>query len=471
MYDEKPKYHQISPFENIMPEAHAIGLGKSGMAAARLLKYRGWQVSASDRQDSDSLRSQQQQLASEGIPVHLGCTFNPDDFDTLDLVVVSPGVPWDVPGLVRARELGIETIGEMELAWGSLQRSPWVGITGTNGKTTTTALVAAIFQAAGFNAPACGNIGYAACELALKAAQSNTDPDWVIAEISSYQIESSSSIAPRIGIWTTFTPDHLNRHKTLDRYYAIKSKLLHSSQQRVLNGDDPYLAQRAIAQWSDVCWTSARANLDARPPQPSVYVSGGWVVDRGEPIVPLAALRMPGEHNRQNLSMAVAAARLAGIDKDSILGAIEQFPGVPHRLEWICTWRGIDFINDSKATNYDAAQVGLSSVQAPAILIAGGEPKEGDDRAWLQTIQTKAAAVLLIGEAADAFSQQLDRVGFTQAEIVETLERAIPRAAELARKHEARTVLLSPACASFDRYANFEQRGDRFRQLCQEYLG
>jgi UDP-N-acetylmuramoylalanine--D-glutamate ligase len=179
---------------------------------------------------------------------------------------------------------------------------------------------------------------------------------------------------------------------------------------------------------------------------------------------------MVGSHNHQNLLMAVLTARLAGIEQSAIVHAIETFPGVPHRLEQICTWNGIDFINDSKATNYDAAQVGLSAVAAPAILIAGGEAKAGDDLGWLQTIQDKAAIVLLIGSAASTFADRLTQVGYTDYEIVETIDRAVPRAAELAKEKAAKVVLLSPACASFDQYANFEQRGDHFRQICQELL-
>jgi UDP-N-acetylmuramoylalanine--D-glutamate ligase len=179
---------------------------------------------------------------------------------------------------------------------------------------------------------------------------------------------------------------------------------------------------------------------------------------------------MVGEHNQQNLLMAVAAARLAGIEKEAIQKAIANFPGVPHRLEHIITWQGIDFINDSKATNYDAAQVGLASVASPTILIAGGEAKEGDDSLWIETIQAKAAAVLLIGDAAPAFAERLKQAGYSSYEIVETMAQAVPRAAELAKHYDARVVLLSPACASFDQYQSFEHRGDDFRQLCQPLL-
>jgi UDP-N-acetylmuramoylalanine--D-glutamate ligase len=205
-------------------------------------------------------------------------------------------------------------------------------------------------------------------------------------------------------------------------------------------------------------------------PSRGVYIEDGWVKAQDEPIVKVESLRMVGDHNQQNLLMAVAAARLAGIEKDAIAQAIANFPGVPHRLEHIITWQGIDFINDSKATNYDAAQVGLSSVASPAILIAGGEAKAGDDTAWIETIHAKAAAVLLIGDAAAAFAERLKQSGYDRYEIVETMAKAVPRAAELAQQNNARVVLLSPACASFDQYQSFEHRGDDFRQLCQQLL-
>lgn len=461
-----------------MGRALVIGLGKSGVAAARLLQGDGWDVIISDRQTSESLCQQQAELAQEGIIVKLNHSLSLEDEDLPKLIVVSPGVPWDMPVLLAARSQGIETIGEMELAWRYLKSFPWVGITGTNGKTTTTALIAAIFQSAGLNAPACGNIGYAACELALEVvANSKTQNSllktqnslsWVIAELSSYQIESSPSVAPKIGVWTTFTPDHLNRHKTLERYFEIKASLLRQSKQQILNGDDEYLRQLGASYWhSEACWTSVRGKeYIIGNPALGAYIEAGWVIVQGEPIVEVSALRMVGNHNQQNLLMAVAAARLAGIDKEAIAQGIANFPGVPHRLEHICTWQGIDFINDSKATNYDAAQVGLSAINGTAILIAGGEAKAGDDTSWLKTIQAKAKAVLLIGSAAEQFAQRLEKVGYANYQIVETLDKAVTKAAELAPQHKANIVLLSPACASFDQYQNFEQRGDDFRQLC-----
>jgi UDP-N-acetylmuramoylalanine--D-glutamate ligase len=452
-----------------MPKACVIGLGRSGIAASRVLKRFGWEVELSDRGTSETLQQQQQQLEGDGITVRLGHQFTLQSEDSPQLIIVSPGVPWDLPVLVAARKQGIDTLGEMELAWRHLNTVPWVGITGTNGKTTTTALTAAIFQTAELNAPACGNIGYAACELALKSTPTIQNPfDWIIAEISSYQIESSSDLAPKIGIWTTFTPDHLSRHYTLENYYNIKASLLHRCDRAIFNGDDPYLHHVGRDAWPEAVWTSiqGKSKLLCAPERGAYLDDDGWVVVFQERILSANLLKMVGAHNQQNLLMAVAAAKLAGLDNDAIARAIETFPGVPHRLEYIRTYAGANFINDSKATNYDAAQVGLASVTAPAILIAGGEAKEGDDTAWIATIKAKAARVLLIGDAAPTFAQRLQQEGYEAYEIVETMDNAVKKAAEFVQQLDGSVVLLSPACASFDQYRSFEHRGEHFRELC-----
>jgi UDP-N-acetylmuramoylalanine--D-glutamate ligase len=447
-----------------MKQAHVIGLGKSGLAAARLLRKQGWAVVLSDRNAAPLAADQQAELQAAGVAVKLGHSFVVTPEDRPDRVVVSPGVPWDLPALVEARAAGLEVIGEMELAWLTLQNQPWVGITGTNGKTTTTALTAAIFHAAGLNAPACGNIGHAACELGLQ----DPAPDWVIAELSSYQIEASATLTPRIGLWTTLTSDHLQRHKTLDNYARIKASLLQRSDFAIFNGDDPYLRQHIPAEFPQAHWTSVGGKTALGALVPTTYIEDGWVMFKGQPIVAADALKMVGDHNLQNLLMAVAAACLADINPAAIATGVANFPGVPHRLEYICTWQGIDFINDSKATNYDAAEVGLRSVASPTVLVAGGEAKEGDDGPWLQRIQERAATVLLIGDAAPQFARRLAEVGYQNYEIVETMDRALRRSREVAPSLGAKVVLLSPACASFDQYPNFEARGDHFRHLCQD---
>jgi UDP-N-acetylmuramoylalanine--D-glutamate ligase len=441
-----------------MPIAHILGLGKSGVAAARLLKSKGWQVEASDQGLNPILIDQQEHLEAEGIAVKLNHSpiWANLEAQLPQLIVVSPGIPWDSLILENARILGIETIGEVELGWKYLNHIPWLAITGTNGKTTTTSLLAAIFQAASLNAPACGNIGVPICEIAL----SSDPPDWIIAEISSYQIESAPSIKPRIGVWTTFTPDHLNRHHTVAAYQNIKYSLIKRSQQVILNGDDRYLAENGNSLFSDAIWTSCLNSTNG------AYIESGLVKIGNRKIVSLDKFKLIGNHNRQNLLMAITAANLAGINFDCIARAVEEFKGVLHRLEYICDRQGVKFINDSKATNYDAAFMGLQAIDGSAILIAGGEPKIGEPQVWLELIKQKAAAVLLIGKAAPEFAELLKSVNYPNYEIVETLEAAIPRALDLALKLKVNHVLFSPACASFDQFANFEQRGDRFRELC-----
>jgi UDP-N-acetylmuramoylalanine--D-glutamate ligase len=465
-----------------MPKAEIIGFGRSGIAAARLLNLNGWQVTLSDsateaklmaRSDGAKLQTLQQELVAEGVTVKFDRTLSLESSDISELIVVSPGVPWDISVLVEARNRGIDTIGEIELAWRYLKSIPWVGITGTNGKTTTTALIAAIFQTAGLNAPACGNIGYAACELALARSKQNLIDgkplDWIVAELSSYQIESSRELTPRIGIWTTFTPDHLSRHKTLENYYRIKASLLDRSTEKVFNGDDLYLKQTVSSTGKHIYWTTVKGKEHLPGDRErGVYLEDSWIVAFGELIAPIALFKMPGAHNLQNLLMAVAAAKLAGIDKGAIASALATFSGVSHRLEYICTYQGVDYINDSKATNYDAAEVGLASVNAPVILIAGGEAKEGEDETWLKQIEAKAAFVLLIGESAPIFARRLSDRGYDRYEIAETMENAVSRSVDLASDNCAAVVLLSPACASFDQYQSFEERGEHFRQLCQQ---
>ena len=446
-----------------MPHACVIGLGRSGIAAARVLKRNGWTVTVSDRAQGEPLAQLGQPLIDEGITLKLGHTPNPEQEGWPDRVVVSPGVPWDIAYLQEARQQGVEVMGEMELAWQHLQHIPWIAVTGTNGKTTTTSLIHAIFKNAGLNAPACGNIGFAACELVLQ----EQDYDWIVAEISSYQIEASPTLAPKIGLWTTFTPDHLSRHKTLENYYTIKASLLERSEAQILNADDRHLSQAAVTQFPEAYWTSVQGS-SALPgaPKNGVFLQDNWISAFGELIAPINLFKMPGQHNQQNLLLAIAAARLAEVDKSAITNTLLSFTGVNHRLEPICTINGIQFINDSKATNYDAAEVGLNSMTEPTLLIAGGEAKAGDDSAWIEAIKTHAQAVLLIGEAAPIFAERLTQAGYTHAEIIETMDNAVKRGYSIAQATNARAILLSPACASFDQYQSFEARGDDFRQCC-----
>ncbi|HAN46973.1 MAG TPA: UDP-N-acetylmuramoyl-L-alanine--D-glutamate ligase [Cyanobacteria bacterium UBA8156] len=431
------------------------------MAAALLLTRRGWRVQVWERQSDALFQERAQVLQDAGIAVALGLDLTPEAVATAahrpQTLVVSPGISWQHPALGVARSLGVAVMGEAELAWQFCQGIPWVGITGTNGKTTTTALLAQMFQAAGKHAPACGNIGLALCQVVGQMVGDR--PDWLIAELSSYQIESAPSVAPVVGIWTTFTPDHLNRHGTLEHYRDIKAALLHRSQHLVLNRDDPFLAAHGARLFPDreILWTGETSGS-------AVTIDDNWVQAHGENILSLEHWQLVGHHNRQNLLMAVGAAKLCGLAKEAIAQGAAGFRGVPHRLEPVVRIDGIQFINDSKATNYEAAVVALEAIAQPAIVLAGGQAKAGDPQPWLQQLQAKAAAVLLFGEAAPNFAAWL--TDHPHAELQITLEEAVPRALVLARKYGVNTVLLAPACASFDAFRNFEERGDRFRQLC-----
>ncbi len=450
-----------------------LGLGRSGIGAARLLHHQRRPVLLLESRDTAELQARAEQLRAEGIAVQLGTPLALASFEALPLppaaVVVSPGIRWDHPVLQQLRAQGIPVQGEMLIAWQASRAVPWIGITGTNGKTTVTYLVHHLLSQAGLDAPLCGNVGFSAAELALERLQSGQrQPDWLVVELSSYQIEATPELAPAIGLWTTLTPDHLERHGTLDNYRAIKRQLLENSALRLLNADDPDLRAHA-ASWDTAQWITAgpRQNL---PPtiKPLLWIENGLVMHSRGPLFAADCLAMPGEHNRQNLLLATAVALEVGIEPTVIEAACRCFPGVPHRLERLSVRGVIRWFNDSKATNYDAAEVALKALDGPLVLLAGGEAKQGDARGWLHQVQRQAAAVVLYGAARQEFTALLAGSGYAGRVLaVAGLAEAVPLAAELAPAHGCRSVLLSPACASFDQYRDFEARGDHFRQLVE----
>jgi len=480
-----------------------VGLGRSGIGAARLLRDLGEPVRLAESRSGGALAEQAAALKAEGITVELGLPLDADRFDALTpppaTVVVSPGIRFDHPALEALRARGVAVQGELVGAWRAGRAVPWIGITGTNGKTTVTHLVHHLLVAAGLDAPLCGNVGTSAADvvrqriLAAQAASGGSPsglsalgaslsdaslsggssagnlalPDWLVVELSSYQIEAAPELAPTIGIWTTLTPDHLERHGTLEAYRAIKRQLIEQSGLRILNADDPDLRSRA-ASWDQACWITAgprQAALDAGI-DPHLWIEAGEVWNAEGPLFPAAALAMPGEHNRQNLLMATATALAAGLTPAVIEAACRSFPGVPHRLERIRLHQGITWFNDSKATNYDAAEVALRALDGPLVVLAGGQSKQGDAAGWIAQLQCQAAAVILYGAARQAFAGLLASGGYGgRVESVEGLDQAVPLARKLAAEGGCPAVLLSPACASFDQYSDFEARGDHFRRL------
>ncbi|MBW0180562.1 MAG: UDP-N-acetylmuramoyl-L-alanine--D-glutamate ligase [Vulcanococcus sp.] len=449
-----------------------LGLGRSGIGAARLLHQRGVPVLVLESGDSPTLQQRADALRAEGIDVRLGVPLEPASFTALpsrpERVIVSPGIRWDHPTLEALRQGGIRTDGEITTAWEARGAVPWIGITGTNGKTTVTHLIAHLLQQAGLDAPMCGNVGFSAAELALERGNGQP-PAWLVVELSSYQIESAPALAPRIGVWTTLTPDHLERHGTLDNYRAIKRSLLERSAVRILNGDDPDLRSRA-ASWDQARWVTAGSREQARAAgfEPHLWIEANQVCQASGSLLPADALAMPGDHNRQNMLMAVAVGLEVGLDASAMHEALRSFPGVPHRLELIRQLDGVAWFNDSKATNYDAAEVALKALPGPLVVLAGGEAKQGDAAGWLAGLQREARAVVVFGAAREAFQQLLQTSQYDGAiHVVEGLNEAVPLARRIAAERHCQAVLLSPACASFDQYRDFEARGEHFRQLVQ----
>ena len=457
------------------PATLVLGLGRSGMGAARLLRQRQQPVLVLESSNGEAQQRNAEQLRQEGIAVRLGMPLDAASIEALGFtpprVVVSPGIRWDHPCLLALRQRGIATVGEITTAWEATRPVPWIGITGTNGKTTVTHLVAHLLAEAGLDAPMCGNVGFSAAELALqRLGPGQVLPQWLVVELSSYQIEAAPQLAPRIGLWTTLTPDHLERHGSLEAYRAIKRSLLERSAVRILNADDPDLRQRA-ASWDQARWVTAQPRQGALAAglDPHLWIEADQVHSAQGPLLDARALAMPGAHNRQNLLMAVAVGLELGLEGAVMEAALRSFPGVPHRLERIRQLDGVTWFNDSKATNYDAAEVALRALQGPLVVLAGGEAKQGDAEGWLAGLRREAAAVVLFGAARDAFRSLLEQGHYGGAvHQVEGLDAAVPLAQQLAQRHQCRAVLLSPACASFDQYRDFEARGEHFRQRVLE---
>jgi UDP-N-acetylmuramoylalanine--D-glutamate ligase len=449
-----------------------VGLGRSGLGAARLLKARGATVVVLESRDTPDHRALAAQLQEEGIDVQLGVPLSDETFGSLPhppaVVVVSPGIRWDHPVLEGLRARGVQVQGEIVPAWEASRDVPWIGITGTNGKTTVTTLVHHLLAEAGRDAPLCGNVGVSVAEVVLqRRLQAGPRPDWLVVELSSYQLEAAPAIAPAIGVWTTLTPDHLERHGSLAAYRGIKRRLLEHCRLRILNADDPDLRRHA-ASWDEADWITAGPR-EALPAgiDPMLWIDvQGLIQSRRGPLFPAAALAMPGEHNRQNLLLAVAVGLHAGLGPAAMEAACRCFPGVPHRLERIRSLNGVTWFNDSKATNYDAAEVALRALEGPLVVLAGGQSKQGDAGAWLEQLRQRAAAVVLYGAAREEFAGLLRGSAYPGAvHSCEGLADAVTLAAELAPGLGCPGVLLSPACASFDQYADFEARGEHFRRL------
>lgn len=433
-----------------------VGAGKSGQAAARVLCSLGAAVTLTDLKPAsvlslDGLPDAVQLVAGRYPAVGPGA---------YDLVVTSPGVPFAEPPLAAARAAGIPVWSEIELAY-RLARQPVIAITGTNGKTTTTALTGQMFRDAGQPVVVAGNIGVPLVAEVVKAP-----PEAVlVVEVSSFQLETVHTFAPKVAVILNITPDHLDRHGDLESYRAAKARIF--AQQRpedwtVLNFDDPLVRSLAARVPGRVLFFSTRHELGE-----GVFLTGGMIVlaKEGErlPLLPVAELSLRGRHNWENCLAATAAAWAAGLPASSLAHTLRTFPGVPHRLEPVAVIDGVLYVNDSKGTNPEATMRALEAFSEPIILIAGGRNKGASFAALAEMMRGRVKHLILLGEAAPLLEQAARAAGLQAIDRVPDLAAAVAKARALAAPGEV--VLLSPACASWDMFANYEERGEVFKEL------
>lgn len=434
-----------------------LGLGRTGDAVCRWLTDQGVRVYASDSDDREELHAVAARLRTRAVCVELGA-HDLDRITRAAAVVVSPGIPPDIPVLIAARDAGVEIVAELDLAARALVDAKLIVVTGTNGKTTTTALIAHLLTTAGIDAEAAGNIGRPLIAVAARPSL----PEWVVAEASSFQLHDSPHLKPSIGVLTNLAADHLNRYRTLAEYYADKRCLFQNASDQsvwILNGDDAAVRDLAEGVPGRRCWWS----LD-RPVDAWLDRSTNALVLDGETLLPRAGLPLLGDHNVENALAAVLAADAAGVSRQALAAGLGSFRPPPHRLEPIRETNGVLWINDSKATNVASASAALRAMDRPYIWLAGGRGKGELFAPLAPDLAGRCRRVIAFGETAVVLAAALrDTV---PVEVVATLHHAVARARALADAGDA--VLLSPACASFDQFRHFEHRGDEFRQLVQQ---
>jgi UDP-N-acetylmuramoylalanine--D-glutamate ligase len=438
-----------------------VGLGKSGVASALFLKAHGARVTVSDTKSGDDLRNEIPTLLDHGITVETG-GHGERTFRGQDLIVVSPGVPVDAPPLVQARTLGEIVIGEIELAAQFLPGTI-VAVTGSNGKTTTTTLTGEILSAAGLPTLVGGNIGTPAISLAERAKPETV----IVLEVSSFQLETIQTFRPKVAVVLNVTPDHLDRHRTLEVYVNAKARIFEnqgSEDFAVLNADDPTCVAMAGRTQAQVFWFSRQKEV-----KQGAWVREGAIVFRDglgpeeavqREIMLASEIPLKGAHNLENVLAAVCAGMLMGCAPEKIRQAVLGFKAVEHRLEFVATIRGVDYYNDSKATNVDATIKALESFPANIHLILGGKDKGSDYSVLNDLLRHRVKRVYTIGAAAAKIESQIKNVEFVHAE---TLENAVRKANASAEPGDV--VLLAPACASFDQFKNYEQRGQIFKEI------
>lgn len=440
-----------------------IGAAKSGAAAALFLAGHGSKVYLNDLKDRNGLDQQVLAgLVEAGITVLCGHHAQIDSLKP-DLIIPSPGVPLTIPPIARAFELGIPVWSEMELA-SRYTGAPMVVVTGTNGKTTTTALVGQILRDAGRSAFVGGNIGLPFISEAGKLGSG----DIAVLEASSFQLEATVSFKPKVALILNITPDHLDRHGSMAEYIEIKARIFANQDENdylILNWDDEQTRQLAGRARSKVIFFSCKHKLEE-----GFFVDEGSLIARFDglsiPVIPVKDILIKGSHNLENALAATAAGWFMGAEAGSLVKSLSTFPGVEHRIEPVAVIKGVQYINDSKGTNPEASIKALEAFDSPIVLIAGGKGKGTDLIPFARMIKKKVKALVLVGQAAPEIEDAVKRVGYTKYTVAETFKAAVYQASRLAE--EGDVVLLSPACASYDLFDNYEQRGRVFKELVRE---
>jgi len=445
-----------NPFELRGKRVLVVGLARTGVATALFCAARGAHVTATDARSENEIGEAIATLRSAGVKLELG-GHREDTFLEQDLIVPSPGVPADAPLLQAARAKGVTTWSEVELADRFLE-GQLIGITGSNGKTTTTSLIEHILRNAGLPTILAGNIG---TPLIARVGETSNNTITVV-ELSSFQLELIETFRPNISVFLNLTPDHLDRHHTLDAYGRAKARIFENQTETdsaVLNADDPGTTPLAPAK-PHVYWFSRKQRVAQ-----GAFVRENEITFRHdgeeEAILSLRDIPLAGAHNVENVLAAVAATRLAGAEPAAIARGVRSFAGVEHRLEFVAEIAGVRYYNDSKATNVDATLKALEAFPGRILVVLGGKDKGSDYTLLQKPLREKAILALLIGAAADKIEKQI--TGSVAIERAGTMERAVEIASHAARPGDV--VLLAPACASFDQFQNYEHRGRLFKEL------
>ena len=445
-------------------KALVCGMARSGIAAAKLLNRLGARVTLQDMKKREEISADVLALEGQGIVLYTGA--NPDEIACAqDLIVLSPGIPCDLPFIAAAENAGIEVISEVELAY-RLTPCPITAITGTNGKTTTTTLTGEIMKTAYSGTAVVGNIGIPYSE----EVERLTEKDWVVAEISSFQMEKAKEFHPHISAVLNITPDHLNRHKTMDVYIAMKERVFAKQTAEdfcILNHGDETCRKMADKTAAKVFFFDSSETLAE-----GIYLDGDAIEVRwgaiNETLIHVDELQILGVHNYENVMAAAAMGICAGIALDTIRTVLKGFAGVAHRIEYVATVDGVDYYNDSKGTNVDASIRAVLAMKKPIVLIGGGYDKGSSFDEWTKLFPGRVKHLVLIGVTAPKVRASAEKFGFTAISDCETFAEAVDLCREKAEDGDC--VLLSPACASWGMFDNYEQRGDMFKEQVRGYL-